>query len=85
MTESLKKRRSTKGGASTTLDFKKPSLMGAILAFFISKKHANLDVECSGCSVHVDDQSSSSEEEPVVHKKLAMEEKSGKRKGDDDD
>ena len=67
------------------MDFKKPNIMGAILAFFISKKHANLDVQCEGCSVHVDDNSSSSEEEPVVCKKLAMKEKSGKRKGDDDD
>jgi hypothetical protein len=67
------------------LDFKKPSLMGAILAFLISKKHANLDVECNGCALHVDDKSSSSEEEVPVHKKPAMEEKSAKRKGDDDD
>ncbi len=59
--------------------------MGAILAFFISKKHANLDVECNGCVLHVDDISSSSEEEPMVCKKLAMKEKSGKGKGDGDD
>ena len=67
------------------MDFKKPSIMGAILAFFISKKHANLDVECNGCALHVDDKSSSSEEEVPVHKKPAMEEKSAKRKGDNDD
>ena len=61
-------------------------IMGAILAFLISKKHANVDLECNGCALHVDDKSSSSEEEapqPIVHKKFAMEEKSAKRNGID--
>jgi hypothetical protein len=65
------------------LRFKKLTVMGAILAFLISRKHANVDLECNGCACHVDDKSSSSEEEPVVHKKPAMEEKPGKRNGID--
>jgi hypothetical protein len=60
-------------------------IMGAILAFLISKKHANVDLECNGCALHVDDKSSSSEEDapPIVHRKFAMEEKSAKRNGID--
>jgi hypothetical protein len=58
--------------------------MGAIFAFFMSKKHANVDVECNGCALHVDDKSSSSEEEaPVIHKRPAMLEKSARGNGDD--
>ena len=57
--------------------------MGALIAFLISKKHANVDLECKGCSLHADDKSSSSEEEPIVHKTFAMKEKSGQRNGND--
>ena len=57
--------------------------MGALIAFLISKKHANVDLECKGCSLHADDKSSSSEEEPVVHQIVAMKEKSGQINGND--
>ena len=41
--------------------------MGALLSIFTSRKHAEVDLECKGCTCHADDKSSSSEDSaPVV-------------------